>query len=328
MIVLRILMVLFLVIACVVLILLLCSFVHHEVRLQKEKKANPAPGTLVSVDGSTMHVFAQGEGNRTLVFLSGHGTTSPVLDFKPLWSHLTDTCKIVVVERPGYGWSGPARAPRHLDRMLQETRGALERAGHTPPYVLIPHSMAGLEALRWAKAYPAEVQGIVGLDPCVPDSVHTLPVMSGQQLDLMHRISRIGLTRFMPPAELHKSLPLLDSDRLSETDKRQYVALFHRQVVSTEMVDEYRHLKDNALEVAQMGVPTDIPMHVFLSTGQEVTAPGWIQACIGYLSSSSLASHQVLDATHYIHHALPDTVVSGIRRFLAQTKPGQPWQAH
>lgn len=58
--------------------------------------------------------------------MSGGGTCFPVLDFKSLYSLLSDEYKIVVVEK----------------------------AGLQAPYILFPHSMSGIEALYWAQQYP------------------------------------------------------------------------------------------------------------------------------------------------------------------------------
>lgn len=52
--------------------------------------------------------------------------------------------------------------------MLYETRTALQKAGLCGPYVLLPHSMSGLEALYWATQYPNEVEAIIGLDMAMP----------------------------------------------------------------------------------------------------------------------------------------------------------------
>lgn len=135
----------------------------------KSKLKQAAPGKLVTVDGHIMHVFAAGQGDKTLVFMSGSGTACPTLDFKPLWSLLTDSYKIAVVEKAGYGWSESTGKPRDLDTMLGETRKALKLAGRTPPYVLLPHSLSGLEALYWAQTYPEEVEAIIGLDAAFPE---------------------------------------------------------------------------------------------------------------------------------------------------------------
>lgn len=46
-------------------------------------------GQMVEVNGYNMHVYVEGEGDTTLVFMSGGGTYSPVLDFKSLYSLLS-----------------------------------------------------------------------------------------------------------------------------------------------------------------------------------------------------------------------------------------------
>lgn len=46
-------------------------------------------GQMVEVNGYNMHVYVEGEGDTTLVFMSGGGTSSPVLYFKSLYSLLS-----------------------------------------------------------------------------------------------------------------------------------------------------------------------------------------------------------------------------------------------
>ena len=101
--------------------------------------------------------------------MSGSGTCSPILDFKSLYSLLSNEYKIAVVEKFGYGFSDVVDKNRDIDTILSETRMALDKSGIEPPYVLCPHSMSGLEALYWAQKYPEEVEAIVGLDMAVPD---------------------------------------------------------------------------------------------------------------------------------------------------------------
>lgn len=120
---------------------------------------------MVDVNGKMVHVYTEGEGDLTLVFMAGHGTSYPTLDFKPLWMRMVDNYRIAVVEKSGYGWSETSNTPRDLDTTLEETRLALEMAGEKSPYVLIPHSMSGLEAIYWAQKHPDEIKAIIGFDP-------------------------------------------------------------------------------------------------------------------------------------------------------------------
>ena len=141
-----------------------------RLRKQQQKRNLLTPlGKLVEVNGHNMSVYTEGDGDKTFVFMSGSGTCSPILDFKSLYSLLSNEYKIAVVEKFGYGFSDVVDKNRDIDTILSETRMALDKAGIEPPYVLCPHSMSGLEALYWAQKYPEEVEAIVGLDMAVPD---------------------------------------------------------------------------------------------------------------------------------------------------------------
>lgn len=132
------------------------TWIYHTTQMKKEIAVTPAPGKMVDVNGHAMHVYSEGNGVQTIVFLSGGGTSAPVLDFKPLWSELSQTNTIAVVEKAGYGWSEIENVSREIDVILEENRTALNLAGMSPPYVLAAHSMSGLEAIRWAQLYPQE----------------------------------------------------------------------------------------------------------------------------------------------------------------------------
>ena len=148
----RILKITFIVIFAV-LILLLTVYFNHQLRLNAEAGLRLPLGQMVEVDGHNMSVYVEGTGETTLVFMSGGGTCSPILDFKSLYSLLSDKYQIAVVEKFGYGFSDVVDRDRDLDSILKDTRTALAAAGLNAPYVLCPHSMSGLEALYWAGTY-------------------------------------------------------------------------------------------------------------------------------------------------------------------------------
>lgn len=167
--------------------------VNHESKLRKEAIEFPPQGKMVDVNDKMMHVYANGQGELTLVFMAGHGTSNPALDFKPIWMRMVDEYRIVVVEKSGYGWSETSNSPRDLDTMLDETRLALQLAGEKAPYVLVPHSMSGLEAIYWAQKYPNEIAAIIGLDPLIPGAFKVMPKPDKSQLFSMFLISRLGI---------------------------------------------------------------------------------------------------------------------------------------
>ena len=144
----------------------------HHIALQAEEKRLVPPGQLVEVDGRNIHVYCEGDCAQgpALVFLSGSGTVAPVYDFRPLYRLLSPHFPIAVVEKTGYGYSDISDVPRDVASMVDEVRRALAGADVPAPYVLLPHSMSGLEAICWAQTYPDEVAGIIGLDMAVPHS--------------------------------------------------------------------------------------------------------------------------------------------------------------
>ena len=154
-----------LVIIILLITFLLIVFTYNKIMMNKEKTLLEEPlGEMIEVDGHNMCIYSEGKGEHTLVFLSGSGTASPILDFRSLYSLLDDDYRIVVVEKFGYGFSDVVNTERSFDTILRQDREALSKAGIDAPFILCPHSMSGLEAILWAQEYPDEVEAIVGLD--------------------------------------------------------------------------------------------------------------------------------------------------------------------
>ena len=58
-------------------------FVYNRIMLGKEAEIlSHPPGQMVEIDGNNMCVYTEGEGEHTLVFMSGWGVASPILDFR------------------------------------------------------------------------------------------------------------------------------------------------------------------------------------------------------------------------------------------------------
>ena len=86
-----------LIIVIMIIALSLAIYINHRIQLNKEAKLLTPLGQLVEVDGHNMSIYTEGSGNQTIVFMSGGGTCSPILDFKSLYSLLSDQYQIVVV---------------------------------------------------------------------------------------------------------------------------------------------------------------------------------------------------------------------------------------
>ena len=302
------------IIAAVIVLFIIVSFVRHKICSFRERKLLTPLGKLVEVNGHNMSVYTEGEGDKTLVFLSGGGTCSPILDFKSLYSLLSNEYKIVVVEKFGYGFSDVVDEQRDIDTMLSETRMALEKAGIEGPYVLCPHSMSGLEALYWAQKYPEEVEAIIGLDMAVPayyDEMHiSIPITKLGQYG-----AALGITRWIP--SLAES-DAIKAGTLSEEEKEIYRAVFYQRTATITMIDEVKAVKDNAKTVKENGVP-QVPMLLFISNGSGgtgFTEETWRRIPKEYIVGCDNASYIELDCPHYVHDYEYEKISEEIRNLL------------
>jgi pimeloyl-ACP methyl ester carboxylesterase len=73
--------------------------------------------------------------------------------------------QVVAYNRAGYGASEPGPLPRDSGREAAELKALLEALSVRPPYVLVGHSLGGLNAQVFAAQYPEDVGGLVLLDP-------------------------------------------------------------------------------------------------------------------------------------------------------------------
>ena len=308
---------LLLVILCLLLLLLIIVFIYHRIMLNSERELISEPlGKMIEVDGGEMCVYTEGDGEHTIVFMSGYGTPSPILDFRPLYSRLADDFRIVVVEKFGYGFSDETDDSRDIDTMLRQTREAISGAGIEGPFILCPHSASGIEAIYWAQKYPEEIEGIAALDIAMP-GYHEETGNSIFEDRAMGFISNSGLLRILPAESLPFSFNFPD---LTDEEKAQYKALMYARRGSRTMIHEAEWCQKNIETIANGDAPA-VPMLFFISTQQaDVMFPSDPQK---YLSlarnyTDNKAEYTETDLGHYFHVEDPDFAASEIRRFAEE----------
>lgn len=295
----------------VVLILFLGgTFGFHQLSLQKESKLLMPIGKKVVVNGHQMNVSVKGEGSETIVFLSGAGIASPILDFKNLTDSLSKKYKVVVVERAGYGFSEDSDQSRDVMTVLSETRQALSQAEVSGPYVIVSHSMASLESLAWQEKYPDEVKALVGLDWALPASYEDLKDNQAL-LTVAYWSSKIGLLRYFPESFYIKN------PTLTETERQQYKLLAYKQLISQAMLHESRLVKENAKKVPS-SINPKIPALLLVSNGEGTTfsQSEWQRYAERFASNQSNVQVVYMDAPHDLYHYQSDAIVSRIKEFL------------
>lgn len=293
-----------------ILIAVAALFIWHRIMLKREEPMLEQPlGQLVEVDGHNMCVYSEGEGEHTLLFLSGSGTPAPILDFKSLYSRLDDEYRIVVIEKYGYGFSDVVDTERSFTTILRQDREALAKAGIEGPFILCPHSMSGLEAIMWAQDYPDEVEAIIGLDNVLPrtyDNYDVEGVLKYEKLVVAAR--ELGILRF------YYSDSYLPDD-LTEEEKDLYRAIASRNTVNVDVVNEGKAIFD-AVELIDSKPKPDVPMLMFISDGAETKGSNWVGNHYAYAEELSNARVIELGCGHYVHYFKPDEIAWEMRFFI------------
>lgn len=220
-----------------------------------------------------MRSYVKGEGDHTIVLLSGWVTENPIDDFMPLLDKLSDKYKVVILEYFGYCLSPGTSTERSNKAIVGEIRAALEKLEIKPPYILMPHSMSGLYSLYYAHHYPDEMEEIIGIDMSLPQ----------KQCERWTR----------------DTFPLFDSENL--TLKMQWDKFYEN---SEELMD-VKYPSDLSvcafLATEQMQFVDDM-----IAIGEMKTS--WEQMNRNMITNLDLQDVMILSGGHYLHHTKADQV--------------------
>ncbi|MBE6052943.1 MAG: alpha/beta hydrolase [Clostridium sartagoforme] len=305
----------FLISIIIILIIIAISYVNHKLQLKKEDILFKPLGEIVEVNGNKMSIYIEGEGDNTLVFMSGGGTSSPILDFKSLYSQLSDYYRVVVIEKFGYGFSDIVDEERTIQTILNESREALQKADIQGPYILCPHSMSGIQALYWAQQYPEEIQAVIGLDMAVPNAYSNYSI-NMPLIKVSSFAAHMGITRLLPGISESDAIKY---GTLSEEEKEIYKAIFYRRTATKTMINEVDEIKNNA-SIIEKGNKVDIPMLMFCSNG---SGTGWNEEEWKKLQNDFISENRKgkiinLECSHYVHNYEYNKIAENIKSFVLE----------
>lgn len=159
--------------ACVIVLLAVAGVLYERAGARRDLARLPQVGRSVDIGGRSLNIFCSGEGAPAVIFDSGSGESGIS------WSHiqpqiatLTRACWF---DRAGYGWSDPGPFPRTSAAMSADLHELLHRAAIPPPYILVGHSLGGLNARVYTGLYPSDVAGAVLVDAAHEDEPRRAP---------------------------------------------------------------------------------------------------------------------------------------------------------
>jgi len=120
-----------------------------------------APFSTITIDGVQLALADDGAGPAVVCLHAiGHGAG----DFTRLRAHLRSRHRVLALDWPGQGSSGPDHRPAGAARYTELLEKALDAVG-VERVVLVGNSIGGACAIRYAAAHPGRVRGLVLANP-------------------------------------------------------------------------------------------------------------------------------------------------------------------
>ncbi len=239
----------------------------------------PTAARKVDVGDHRLVVRVKGDGTPAIVLDAGLGMTMATWD--DVWPLLRKSARVVMYDRAGLGGSDPGPTPRTSEQMVEELRSLLEAIDVAPPYLLVGHSLGGLNVRLFASRYPESVSGLVLIDPTPED------------------------------------FPALERRRLTDTERRRADT---QRALSPETVDqEWTAALQSAEIVRNSPLPEGLPVTV-ISAGRPDESEDFRRSWLEMQAemSARIGAKQVVSesAGHFVHYDELEVVVSEILAML------------
>jgi pimeloyl-ACP methyl ester carboxylesterase len=270
----------------------------------------------VSVGTHSLHIRCTGKGSPTVVIDTGVGDTSE--RWQSIQAEMAQVTRTCTYDRAGYGASEPGPLPRHSERAADELKQLLENAGVKGPYVLVGHSLGGLNAQVFADRYPELVGGLVLLDPA------PLAFITGQAFPTLYRMFEQQAAELQQAAEAARqslspgSGQATNAEAQAKANYLEAVASEHAALVA-----------EGAAQVAGIESFGDIPLVVIGSGvpnpafGEEAAAfqQFWIEQNRALVLKSTNGTFVLVEESgHHLEQDTPDAVVRVIGEMVARVR--------
>ena len=257
---------------------------------------------MAAVGAHRLFYQLQGKGSPLVIIDVGVGESFQ--SWAPFVAELAKSTSVLVFDRAGYGQSDMGPLPRDAKSEAADLKALLGNAAIKGPYVLVGHSLGGLNMQVFAHNYPDNVSAMVLLDPPPRD---WLAGRSFPRLKELFLRSVEELTRAAKDAEGSK----IEAERSR--------APFLR-TISSEHEEMFGNTARQILSITSFG---NLPMIVIAAGrsnpafGQEAAAyqKYWIEESRALSRLSTAGEFILAEASgHHIHRDDPGLVLAAINK--------------
>lgn len=318
-----------------VIILIPAGMIYERLGERADKKRLPQIGKSIDIGGRSLNIFCSGSGEPTVIFDSGAG--QPGYVWSRIQTEIAKSNRACWFDRAGLGWSDEGPFPRTAVATSRDLHELLQRAHIAAPYILVGHSLGGLNARVFTAMYRSEVAGLVLVDAAHEDEPRRAPpFMLGKTAPrwawhplwtIAHAAKAIGLLRLIAPRVNIPANP-------SQASADQILAALRAQPKSVATLFDPSG-PDSYQQAEQSGTFGELPL-IVLTRGKTGTNPHpsemdrqfdaytqvWMHEIQPKLARLSSIGEQVIvpESGHDIPREAPQAIITAITKVILRAR--------
>lgn len=303
--------------------LVIAGLVFQFVATKIDEAKYPASGKMIEIGDYRLHLNCTGEGSPTVILDAGLG--GGVLDWALVQPEVAKLTRVCSFDHAGAGWSDSGIQPRTSQQIVQELHTLLGNAGISSPYVLVGHSLGGINVQLYASQYPQEVTGMVLVDATHESQFLRKEISAPSPLYplLIKTFAPVGLPRLLLEQPSQNIPPDLAAERAA-----LYSHTRHMYSVADEVSNILTSLEQLRAAPMQLG---NKPLIVLTKGNKQSTSSSSTEEAdkseeVWQELQADLARHssngkQVIaeNSGHYIQFDQPELVVDAISQVMNET---------
>jgi pimeloyl-ACP methyl ester carboxylesterase len=279
-------------------------------------------GTYVDIGGRKLRLVCAGVQSAKPTVWMEAGAFGLAADFAAIQEKLAAKgIRSCAYDRAGMGWSDPGPQPRDSEAIVADLEKLIAASGERGPFILMGHSMAGLNTRLFAGRNPEKVAGLVLIEATTPEQIDSPG--TARFLGPFIAVSRVAAVS----ASIGTTLPLYDiGDRIGlppqgRAEKRHaYVSGRHARTAANEVVNWRRSAAE-----ARLAPPYDPrwPVAVIVA-GPQAPDSQRTDARRAPERASNAGRYEAVEAashTTVLGQTYGDAVVRGVEHVLTHLPP-------
>jgi pimeloyl-ACP methyl ester carboxylesterase len=321
------------------LVALIVGFIYEEIGRRRDRERIPQIGRSIDIGGRSLNIYCSGTGSPAVILSTG--AAQPGYSWSHIQPEIAKFTRACWFDRAGEGWSDPGPFPRTSEATARDLHELLKRADVPTPYLLVGHSLGGLDVRVYNGLFPGDVAGMILVESAHEDEPKRAPkVFLGAALPrplwrplnlLVDGAARFGLIRLTAPSSPLPADPAQGTrEQIVEALRRQPKAIATNvgnatAPASYEQAHAAGGLGDRPLIVLTRGKPFGEGGRTEMDREVAAYYQIWTHELQAQLAKLSSRGRQVIVANsgHGIPDEAPAAVIDAVREVITEIRRGQ-----